>query len=529
MIKALIKKQLKEMLSMFMKRDKKKGKSIGSAVLYAVLMIYCVAVFFGMFYNMMNELCPAFFGAGMGWFYFAFAALTATILAVIGSVFMAQSQLYHAKDNELLLAMPIPPSIILFSRMISLYIQNFFFEALVFLPAIIVYFRQISTNGSAVIFCILLLFILPLLSLAVTCILGWLVAFISARLGNKSIVTVIFSLGFLAVYFYFFTRLNKNIQSLITNSREIGEKVKGAVYPFYQMGEGAQGDVKGFVVFTLITVALFAIVYFALSISFIKIATSNRGEKKKKYKEKTLKVRSISKTLFQKELLHFGKSPIYILNCGMGTVFLIIIAAALIVKNDIMQSVITEIPEIEKWISMIGCGIICMIASTNVVTAPSISLEGKNLWILQSAPVSGWKVMCGKLKLHMIVTAPAALVCSAVMAFTFEVSPLMAVLLFVSPVVFIFFCGVLGLVYNLKFPKLNWSSEAIAVKQCLSVLFSLFSGWGIMTVFIIIYIFLCDYIPAEGYVVICTVVLIIVSALIIKWLKKRGVEILETL
>ena len=45
------------------------------------------------------------------------AGIMALALAVFGSVFMTQTQLYDAKDNELLLSMPIRPLHILMSRM----------------------------------------------------------------------------------------------------------------------------------------------------------------------------------------------------------------------------------------------------------------------------------------------------------------------------------------------------------------------------------------------------------------------------
>ena len=46
---------------------------------------------------------------------FATAGLMALGLSVFGSVFATQSQIYDAKDNGLLLSMPIPPRTILLS------------------------------------------------------------------------------------------------------------------------------------------------------------------------------------------------------------------------------------------------------------------------------------------------------------------------------------------------------------------------------------------------------------------------------
>ena len=51
-----------------------------------------------------------------------------------------------------------------------------------------------------------------------------------------------------------------------------------------------------------------------------------------------------------------------------------------------------------------------MIASINDISAPSVSLEGKTLWLVQALPVSPWQVLKAKLKLHLILTLPPAAV-----------------------------------------------------------------------------------------------------------------------
>ena len=51
-------------------------------------------------------------------------------------MFTAKAQLFEARDNELLLSMPIKPSAILASRMVSLLLLNLGFELLVAIPAV---------------------------------------------------------------------------------------------------------------------------------------------------------------------------------------------------------------------------------------------------------------------------------------------------------------------------------------------------------------------------------------------------------
>lgn len=42
-------------------------------------------------------------------------------------------------------------------------------------------------------------------------------------------------------------------------------------------------------------------------------------------------------------------------------------------------------------VSLLLCVVLCGFASMNFITAPSISLEGISLWLLQSLPINTWK------------------------------------------------------------------------------------------------------------------------------------------
>lgn len=58
----------------------------------------------------------------MDWLYFALMGLLAILLGSFGSVFNTYSGLYLAKDNDLLLSMPIPVNAIMGARLLSVYL-----------------------------------------------------------------------------------------------------------------------------------------------------------------------------------------------------------------------------------------------------------------------------------------------------------------------------------------------------------------------------------------------------------------------
>ena len=135
MLKSLLRVRFAALLAAFTGQSRKRGRQTkGKAAGYALLMLYCFCAFVFLFYSSFSQLAEAFFPAGLGWLYFAMFAIMAFALMFIGSVFTAKSQLFEAKDNELLLSMPVKPGLILLSRMAAMLAMNFVFELVVALP-----------------------------------------------------------------------------------------------------------------------------------------------------------------------------------------------------------------------------------------------------------------------------------------------------------------------------------------------------------------------------------------------------------
>lgn len=196
MIKTLLKKQLSELFAAFFAKMKKSKKSSAATIaLFAILMVFIIASFSIMFFSIGIVFADAFASTGLDWFYFALFGILATMLGVVGSVFMTHSMVYDAKDNELLLSMPIKPSYILFVRIAALYVIDFIFEALVLIPSYVAYAIFAGVTAMSVVGFIITVFVLPVFALSISLILGFLVALISSRLKGKgkSLIVMIIS------------------------------------------------------------------------------------------------------------------------------------------------------------------------------------------------------------------------------------------------------------------------------------------------------------------------------------------------
>lgn len=530
MFRALCRTRLQALLSSYL-RGGRRGKKRSKAAMagFGLLMLYCLGCFFFLFYMMFSQLAAPLSLGGLGWMYFAVVALMATALGVVGSVFLAQSQLFEAKDNELLLSMPIPPSYILGSRMLTLYAQNLLFEALVLLPALVAYWQVAAMDAVAVALYVLQILTLPVLAMTLSCILGWVVAMISSRMRNKSLITMILSLALMGGYFYFYSQMNRYLQLLLQNGEQIAAAMQKSMYPMYQLGLALTGKPLSFVWYLLCVAAPFALVYFLLSRSFIRIATTKRGAARIRYRERALGVSSPGKALLQKELRHLWASPMYILNGALGSAFLVIGAVALVIKKDAVLSLADMLPGFGGMLPMLACLAIAAVASMNLLSAPSVSLEGKCLWIVQSMPVRGWIALRAKLIMHLLVTSPAVLLCSVGALLALPMDPLSMAVVVIAPQVFVVLCAMLGLWLNLRLPRLDWISEAHCVKQSMSVFLAMFGAWGILVALWGGYMLGGKALGMTHYVAVCAVVLAGVCLLLLRWLQTKGQRIFERL
>lgn len=537
MLKSLIKIRFMAMFSS-MFRNSKKGKSfgIGMKILIGILMVYVIGVLGMLFGGIFYMICEPFQALGMSWLYFALAGIFAFAICFVGSIFMTQSQLYEAKDNELLLSMPVPPSYILLSRMVALILINYLYELVVLIPAGIVYALLQPLTVLGVIAYIVAILLLPFLVMTVSCIFGWLVALISSRMRRKNLIITILSIGLFCGYMAVCTQLYSYMEALVVNGAQIGEAIQKSMFPAYHMGKAiAEPNLLSLFFFVLCAVVPFIIVYFVLSKNFIHIATAKRGTVRVEYKARRLKASGAVKALAIKDLRRLGGNAMYILNACMGSILIVLAVGAVIWKYEDVAQVIElsrglagEAANEVLWALAAALFGACSIM--NIVSAPSISLEGKNLWILKTLPIPSGKILLSKALAHVIACAPVAVLgafaCLFVLPFSLN-GFLMALIL---PFLVNVWQGFFGVMMNLFFPRFDWVSETACVKQGISVMVTLFGGMAIAAIPILLYMFVIK--GAVGlvlYVWICAAVFAVLCVGMWRYLMTAGSRRFEQL
>ena len=484
MLKLLIKIRLTSIFnSMFRQGLRKDGrKSKATKVLLAVAFLYlgvCLLALIGVLCYM---IAGALASAGLGWLYHAVVGLMAVMFCFVGSVFLAQSQIFQARDNELLLSMPVPPHTIVASRLLSFLLLNYLYTAIIMLPAAVVYAGVMAPGPLFYVGYVLGFLLLPLLSMTFTCAIGYVITLLTARLRRKNLVTGVAMIFFFLAFMFLYMNLTNYAMALIENGQAIGEAFRRALPPFYCFGMGAEGSLLYILLTAVWCVLPFLLVYLLLCRSFQRLATTNRGAAKVKYVAREMHVKSVRTALLQKELGRVFGMPLYLFNCAIGGALTLVLGAVLLIKGpDLIQAfaALYGMGETDMLVPFLLLAT-CFCAAMTCTSAPSISLEGPYLWILKANPVPVGDLFFSKVMANILIGAVPLVLADVCILIALPMGAASAALLVILPLLVQVFIALLGLALNLILPRFDWVSAASVVKQSGSVMGTVFGGLGLI-------------------------------------------------
>ncbi|MCQ2412243.1 MAG: hypothetical protein MJ057_04735 [Sphaerochaetaceae bacterium] len=532
MLKALLRKQLLEIYRSFF-YDYKKNKVRSRANMIAFIIFYVVlmvGILGGSFSALAYGLASAFVPAGLGWLYFDIMLLIAIVLGIFGTVFNTYSSLYLATDNDLLLSMPIPPRSILLARLLGVYMMDLLFSGVVLIPTVIMYYIFAPVSFATIAGPIIMVVLVTVFVMVLSVALGWVIAKASTKFKNKSFISVLVALLGIGVYYVVYFKAFNAIEAMMMNMQDISIEITGFTKVFYFIGSAGEGKLIPVIGMTAVIAALTAVVLTVLSRSFIKIVTTKTGNAKIEYREKTAKANSVRAAILKKELARFTSSSTYMLNCGLGSVLMVLAAAMLVIKGKVFsEALLSTFGGMNGVLSVMLAGAMVFIMSMNDSTACSVSLEGKDIWIYQSMPIATSDVLWGKFMVHIVITLVPGLLLAFALCVTFGITALQTVLVLLFTAIACVFGGAFGLMINLKKPNQNWTSEAMVVKQSFGVMIAMFGGWLFGMVVIVSGILLAKTISATLILVLWSIVTIILDVLLFCWLKTKGCRIFQSL
>ena len=529
MLKLFVKKELKQILIQGFLRGRKAGQrgrktrsAKGMIALWSILILYLVAFFCFMAWMAGKQFLPL---PGLGWLYYMLLGGAAILFGALGSVFTTYSALYLAKDNDLLLSMPIPVTDVILSRLLSVYLMGLFYSGAITLPAAAVGLIQCGFSLSRLLGSLIWVLLISLVVLGLSALLGWVVARLSLKLKNRSFLIVLLSLVFLGLYYVVYFRMINHMPELIANVMRFGEGIRGSWNPIYLFGRMGEGDWLAMLLWTAGVCLLLGLIWLLLKGSFLTVATASPGGKKAVYREKPTRQSSVSGALFRKEWYRFSTSSAYMLNCGLGLLFLLGLGGYLLVKGRDLLDMLSLLPFLQAdsgILPVLICTACCAMGFMVDITAPSVSLEGRSLWQLQSLPVSPWQVLRAKLELHLALCSLPTLFCTVTAAVLVPATLAQKLLIVAASLLFMLLVALMGLALGVKLPNLNWTNEYQPIKQGAPVTITIFAGMGLSMALGGLYFLARGGMSATAYLSVAALLFMSADAALLLWLRNTG-------
>ena len=213
----------------------------------------------------------------------------------------------------------------------------------------------------------------------------------------------------------------------------------------------------------------------------------------------------------------------YMLNSGLGTFFTVAAGIALLVKgrdaSALLGSVFGAHPGAA---TVLFAGALCTLAGLNDQAVPSVSLEGKSLWILQSLPVDLKDVIRAKMALQLKLTLPPVLFASAAAGIALRPDTAGWFFIMVLPALAALFFAAFGMLTGIRHANLNWTNELVPIKQSAAVFIYLLIGMLYGPAMIGLFLLAGNAFQPVIYLAAATVLTAALALLCLMWLRKKG-------
>lgn len=473
----LLKVQLCNAMHMDRWREKNSGKRLrfaGLGILYlavaALLLWYCYMIAFGLGAVGLARLIPLY------------AMTLGSLVTVFFTFLKAGGMLFGCRDYDLLAALPVPTGVLIGSRFAVMYLFNTVFSAGVMAAmgaAYLPYAKGALSWG----FWILGALLASLIPTTLASVAAALVAAIASRFRYSNLVTILLSLALT------FGVLGLSMQAgslegelSAASIKAVGDHMAGILTRLYPpaawFGRAVhEGSPAAFGAFAGVSAVLYLLFAVVLSRFYQSIQNGLVGHgASKSYRMGRLKGRCALMALYQKEWKAFLSSPTYVLNMGIGVLMAVGASAALCFLGPESLMGMTNVPGLENYFSRILLYIPVVILPMGNTACVSLSLEGKQLWLLQSSPVRLTDVFLSKILVNLTLGLPGAVLCSIFLWIGTGPAAADGLVMLLLAVLVVCMVSVGGVWMNLRFPLYEWESQAQVVKRSASSMGGILGG-----------------------------------------------------
>lgn len=424
-------------------------------------------------------------------FIFLFAIVISALITFISTLTKANVYIFRTKDYELLMALPIKPSLIVASKIINLYILNFLFVFTICGAVDISYFIVCGFDLSILLLSLIVIILLPLFPTVLSSFIAFFLGFIPLKQKTKNILsTILYIVMTIILLVFYFSMLDVTDEEFIANMSMMYTKIGNIYFLGLWAFEGMfKKDIIKLLLYIIVSIASF-IIYVLFVGKFFKKFNSlvNKNNSKTNYtldKQKYNESKGEVFTLLKKELRMYLGFPAYILNTIVGPLLSIITVVMFALQYENLKVTI-EVLFKELNIAVDENIFIVLMALINVLfvslvttTSASISLEGKSFWILKTLPVKTTSIFLSKIIINLLINVPIVIINMIICSIVIKGNIFIILGAILIPVIYSFAGSFLGLYFNILKPNFNYDNPIKPVKQDLPVLFSMLVGFVI--------------------------------------------------
>ena len=459
----------------YTKDSGKRKRFLGMAVVWSLLAVtllgYVCALAYGLVQIGMADTIPAYLYT------------VVSLIILVFTFFKAGSVIFQKNSYEMLVSLPVSGTAVVISRFLTMYVTDLLFALLILLPGLGMYAAAKHPAFSFYLYGLLGTLALPLLPITLATVAGAVIMAVSSRFRHKSIaasmLTLLFAVSVVAASLLFSGKGEQQQfdQELLRNLAEV---IRGQLKRFYPpagwfSGAVVEQSAADFLLLWGSSAFVFGGMAAVLQKYFYRICSAlNASYARQNYKMQKLGQSSAGRALWKKELRRYFASSIYVTNTMMGYLLMPLAAAAVFFAGVEKTEQLLELPGILSRTFPLLLGFMAGMMPT---TACALSMEGKQLWIVQTLPVSTRALAESKILVNLTVGLPFYFIAMLFALPAAKLSIIEGICFAFTPVAYLLFSAVSGMLVNLHFPIFNWESEVRVVKQSASVMIVLLIGF----------------------------------------------------
>ena len=481
---SLIKASMTSDMSVFKFKSSKKNNNKILILFIAVMLMFSL-------YSTYAEIFAKFAPLNLQTLLLAALVLSISVLTIFEGIYKTSSLLFNCKDDQLLYSLPIKKSTILFLRMFKFYVFEVLFNSIFFIPVIIAYIEYTpSITWTFYLTSVVMILTIPIIPVVISTILGFFTTNLSSKVKYKNAMQIITSIVLILGIMYASFKMDNVYNYMIEHSDSMNDFITKLCYPAGMYATLAtKFSLLKLIEYIIVNIVILTVGIFILSKFYFKINSSYKEVttvQNKKIKKGELKFvqNNPVRSLIKKEITTFFKTPVFIINAGFALVFFFIIAVAICFKFDsLYESLFASTGEVtitkEAILSHMSLAIFMLVAFASFMTSITnsvISLEGKNISILKSLPLEPKRILMSKVHAALVITTPPMLIGTLIMLINFKINIIESILILLLTILMPLVSHFIGIIINLKFPKLNYDNSAEVVKQSVSSFLAVMIG-----------------------------------------------------